>query len=71
MTHYNIEIVSDKHLYALLDAGIPVLEDLLAIMGNWNGKDRGKDEEQSNLAVKAFESLQNAIDTIKELNEGA
>lgn len=68
---HNTEVVSDKHLMALLEAIIPVLEDLRDISGNWNGDEAGHEEEQAHIADEAFRYLTKAMDSIKELNEGA
>ena len=60
--------VSDTHLLDLITATIPVMEDLRAIMGNWNGDEPGFEEEQAYLASEIFEKLAKLAPMIKQLN---
>lgn len=61
--------VDDRKKLALLEAIIPVMEDLTELMGNWNGDESGIEEDIAQTAEEAFNSATKLMDTLQELEE--
>ena len=69
MQQFSTIEVDNKHLMNYIDATIPVMEDLVSIAGNWNGKDQGEVEDQSLLAGEIIELLDKAGKKLAILNK--
>ena len=59
--------VQNDHLEQLITSLKPVVDDLDAVMGNWDGDFDGAEQEASDLAAEIIEKINEVLSLIREL----